>query len=77
MDKLKEFAQSTDAKKYFGALLIGRQPNFCHMDAVGRFIDDPDNPGIEMEGSRIKTNDFDSAVYIFNDQVQVRKNVLV
>lgn len=78
MDKLKEFAQSTDAKKYFGALLIGRQPNFRHMDAVGRFIDDPDNnPGIEMEGSRIKTNDFDSAVYIFNDQVQVRKNVLV
>ncbi len=72
MDKLKEFAQFTDAKKYFGVLLIGRQPNFRDVNAVGQFIDDPDNnSGFEMEGSRIKTSDFDTAVYIFSDHVQV------
>jgi hypothetical protein len=42
------------------------------VDANGEFVDDPENnPGISMEDNKIKPNYFDTAVYIFNDQVQV------
>ena len=72
MDKLKEFAGSAESKKYHGSLIIGRQPNYRKVDANGEFVNDPENkPGISMEENKIKQNDFDTAVYIFNDRVQV------
>ena len=72
MEKLNEFSKSSDVKQYHGALVIGRQPNYRTVDAHGNFIDDPENnPGLENEGSEMKRNDFDTAVYILNEEVQV------
>ena len=72
MDMLKEFVQSDEGKTYHGALLIGRQPNYKRVDATGQFIECLDNnPGISMENNKVKVDDFDTAVYIMNDQVQV------
>ena len=42
------------------------------MNTIWDFVDDPENnPGIEMEDNKMKKNDFDTAVYIFNSKVQV------
>ena len=73
MDMLKEFARCVESKTYHGALLIGRQRNYKRVDANGQFIKCPDNnPGISMDNNKMKVDDFDTSVYIMNDQVQVR-----
>ncbi len=72
MDILREYSQSSNAKRFHGALVIGRQPNFRKVDADGEFIDCPnDEPGIEVDGCNRKKDDFETSVYIFSGEVQV------
>lgn len=56
---------SNNGKKIRGTLVIGRQPNLRAVDANGEFVDN-----IETGAYREK-DDFDSAVYVLNEHVQV------
>ena len=65
MQIVKEFSTSPEKKTLWGSLVIGRQPNMRKVDTDGEFVEENDRGDYEEK------NDFDSAVYILNENVQV------
>lgn len=67
MQVLREFSASQERKILRGSFVIGRQPNMRRMYANGIFLED----NIEAKGPYQEKDDYDTAVYIFNENVQV------
>lgn len=67
MQKIREFAR-TGGKKMKATLTIGRQPNKKFVDGDGHFLESVQE-GAENYYDR--KEDFDSAVYILNEKIQV------
>ena len=64
MGMMREFQANDSNKQVIGSLLIGRQPNLRRVDDFGNFL------GPEADDGELK-EDFDNAVYIMNENVQV------
>lgn len=62
---LQDFAEN-NGKEVVGSLMIGRQPNKRKLNTIGDFVDDDDDDATQRE-----EEDFDSAVYILNEKLQV------
>ena len=65
MAMMREFQANDSNKQVIGSLLIGRQPNLQRVDDFGNFLG-PDAVDGEFK------EDFDNAVYILNENVQVK-----
>ena len=65
MDLMDDFA-TNDGRVILGSLVIGRQPNPRKVDENGQFVDD-DN----INPTPKEMDDYDSAVYIINEKLQV------
>ncbi len=65
MGKMQDFA-SREGREMVASLVIGRQPNFRPVNALGEFVDEDDPSAVET-----KVDDFDNAVYILNEKLQV------
>jgi hypothetical protein len=64
MGMMREFQANDSNRQMMGSLLIGRQPNRRRVDDFGNFLG-PD--AVEGEFKE----DFDNAIYILNENVQV------
>ena len=64
MDLMREFAANDSRKQVIGSLVIGRQPNPRRVNDFGEIVDENDTHGEIID-------DFDNAVYIVNESVQV------
>ncbi len=64
MGMMREFQANNSNKHVIGSLLIGRQPNLRRVDDFGNFLG-PDTVDREFK------EDFNNAVYILNEHVQV------
>ena len=64
MATMRELQANNSIKHVIGSLLIGQQPNLRRVDDFGNFLG-PDAVDGELK------EDFDNAVYILNENVQV------
>ena len=64
MGMMREFQANDSNRKVIGSLLIGRQPNLRRVDDFDNFL------GADALDGEFK-EDFDNAVYILNENVQV------
>lgn len=71
MSILQDFVEN-NGKVVLGSLMIGRQSNWRKVNAIGEFVDDDDVTATHQE-----EEDFDSAIYILNKNLQVIVALLI
>jgi hypothetical protein len=64
-DQQLRYAANDSRKQVIGSLVIGRQPNPRRINDLGETLEEGDTSGEIIE-------DFDNAVYILNENVQVK-----
>ena len=71
--KVREFFANS-GKTLVGTLSTGRQPNLKKLDERGNLVDVEESELRTLQSLKDLVDDFDEAVYIINEKLQVKEN---